>query len=197
MERLEKQIQFLLEMDKEKSIKRQTRCTDLHMENDAEHAWHIALACLLLNEYANGKVDVSKTISMLLIHDIVEIDAGDTYAYDEKGQQNAFEKEYLASERLFSLLPEDQGKFLKSLWLEFEENKTMEAKFAHAMDNLLPIILNDADEGTMWKKNHVSVSQILKRQEKTKMGSTILYDYILSIVQQNVDKQNIIKDVEI
>lgn len=197
MERLEKQIQFLLEMDKEKSIKRQTRCTDSHMENDAEHAWHIALACLLLNEYANEKIDVSKTISMLLIHDIVEIDAGDTYAYDEKGQQNAFEKEYQASVRLFSLLPEDQGDFLKSLWMEFEKNETKEAKFAHAMDNLLPIVLNDADNGIMWKRNHVAVSQILKRQEKTKMGSNVLYDYILDIVKQNVEKQNIIKDVEI
>lgn len=167
------------------------------MENDAEHAWHIALACLVLSEYANEKIDVSKTIAMLLIHDVVEIEAGDTYAYDEQNQKTAHEREYKACEHLFSLLPEDQMLFFKNLWLEFEKNETDEAKFAHAMDNLLPILLNDYDDGHMWKKNDVPLSKILKRQEKTKMGSTVLYEYVLSLLKKNIEKNNIKEDCEI
>ena len=194
MNRLDKQLDFLLEVDKEKSIERQTRCTDTHMENDAEHAWHAALCALILSEYANEKVDVFKTISMLLLHDVVEIDAGDTYAYDEKGQMDAHERELKAANRIFSLLPNEQCEKYKNLWLEFEEAKTAEARFAHAMDNLQPLMLNDADNGFMWRKNQVPLSKILKRQEGTKAGSIPLYNRILEILEKNVEKENIVSD---
>ena len=197
MERLQQQLNFLLEMDKEKSIKRQTRCTDHHMENDAEHAWHIALACLILSEYANEKIDVFKTVAMLLIHDVVEIDAGDTYAYDTQGQMRAHDKETKACNRLFSLLPSDQKKLYIALWKEFEENETKEANFAHAMDNLMPVLLNNQDDGYMWRKNEVPLSKILKRQENTKKGSEYLYGQIIEILKQNIEKHKIVKDCEI
>ncbi len=198
MNRLQQQLNFLLEVDKEKTIKRQTRCTDHHMENDAEHAWHIALAALILAEYSNQKIDMLKTISMLLIHDLVEIDAGDTYAYAKVDRQAVYEKERMAANRIFSILPKDQKEKFIHLWKEFEEGKTNEAKFAHAMDNIQPAMLNHADDGYMWKQHKVSLSKILKRQEGTKAGSNVLYDYILSsYLQKNVEKGNIIKDCEI
>lgn len=197
MSRLDQQFQFLLEMDKEKQVQRQTRCTDKSMENDAEHAWHIALCALILHEYANADIDLLKTISMLLIHDVVEIDAKDTYAYDEKGQSTAFEREDKGAKRLFSLLPEDQKDYLYKLWLEFEENKSAEAQFAHAMDNVQPVMLNHADNGFMWGKNQVHLSKILKRQENTKKGSNELYRYLLSNFIKPHIEDKIMKDCEI
>lgn len=195
--RLKKQFEFLLEMDKEKTIQRQTRCTDQHMENDAEHAWHIALSALILSEYANEEIDVLKTVSMCLIHDLVEIDAGDTFAYDEIGQLSAHERETKAANRIFSLLPTDQCEKYLSLWKEFEEAKTAEAKFAHAMDNVQPVMLNSHDNGFMWEKNHVALSKILKRQEGTKAGSTILYQHVIDeFIKPNVEKEHIVKDCE-
>lgn len=197
MTRIKKQFQFLLEMDKEKTIRRQTRCTDHHMENDAEHAWHIALSALILSEYANEEIDVLKTVSMLLIHDVVEIDAGDTYAYDVQGQLLAHEREQKAANRLFSLLPDDQKEKYIALWQEFEEAKTPEAKFAHAMDNVQPIMLNNADDGYMWVKNSVKLSQILRRQKGTKAGSNSLYNHVVNeFLKKHIEAGHIIKDCE-
>ena len=156
MERIEKQMQFILEIDKEKQIKRKTlQSNGKDFEDDAQHAWHMAIMTLLLSEYANEKIDVLKTISMLLIHDLVEIDAGDTYAYDDQGLKTQNERENLAANRIFNLLPEDQAKKVLHLWNEFEERRTPEAKFARVMDNFQPVMLNAATDGRMWVENGV------------------------------------------
>ena len=148
MDRLEQQFAFIQEIDKEKFIGRQTYLSDgLRKENDAEHAWHLALMTILLSEYANEGIDVLKTVTMLLIHDIVEIDAGDTYAYDEEGKKTQKEREERAAERIFGLLPEEQGKRFKRLRQEFEEQKTLEAKFTRMKDNHQPMMLNHAADG--------------------------------------------------
>ncbi len=177
-ERLEKQINFIREMDKEKFIGRQTYLSDgQRKENDAEHAWHLALMTLLLSEYANEKIDVLKTMTMVLFHDVVEIDAGDTYAYDEEGKKTQAEREQKAAERLYGLLPEDQGAKLKALWEEFEAKNTPESRFARTMDNLQPVILNAATDGKAWKEHGVRLSQFMGRQEDTPKGSETLWEY--------------------
>ena len=145
MERLEKQMEFILEVDKVKKIVRQTYLSDAsRKENDAEHSWHLALMAVLLKEYSNEDVDLAKVIPMVLIHDLVEIDAGDTYAYDEAGAKTKQERETKAADRIFGLLPDDQGTWFRELWEEFEAYETAEAKFAHVLDNAQPLFLNDA-----------------------------------------------------
>ena len=198
-ERLKKQIKFIKEIDKEKMIKRQTLLTNgIQKEDDAQHAWHMAIMTLLLSEYANEEIDILKTISMLLIHDIVEIDAGDTYAYDPKGIKTQRERETKAADRIFGLLPEDQKEKFRMLWEEFENNETPEARFAHTMDNFQPVMLNDATNGKMWEENKVRLSQILKRNEKTKLGSKILWDYSYkNFIEPNVKKKRIIDDTNL
>lgn len=188
-ERLKQQFDFCREIDKEKFIKRQTYLSDgEHKENDAEHAWHMAIMTLLLSEYANEKIDVLKTISMLLIHDLVEIDAGDTYAYDEEAKKTQKERELAAADRIFGLLPEDQGQKFRALWEEFEACETKEAKFARTMDNVQPIMLNSATEGKSWSERGVKLSQILKRNERTKDGSEVLWDYSFeNFIKPNVE----------
>lgn len=178
MERLEKQFEFILEIDKEKRIERRTLLSDgVTRENDAEHAWHMAVMTLLLSEYANEPIDVLKTISMLLIHDLVEIHAGDTYAYDEAGKTTQRERELAAADIIFAMLPQDQGKKMRALWDEFEEGESAEARFACAMDRIQPMMLNAATDGKMWKENQVSLAQVMKRNEKTSDGSQILWEY--------------------
>jgi len=198
-ERLKKQIKFIKEIDKEKMITRQTLLTNgMQKEDDAQHAWHMAIMTLLLSEYANEKIDILKTISMLLIHDIVEIDAGDTYAYDQEGIKTQRERETKAADRIFGLLPEDQTEKFRMLWEEFENNETPEAHFAHTMDNFQPVMLNDATNGKMWEENKVRLSQILKRNEKTKLGSKILWEYSYkNFIEPNVKKKNIIDDTNL
>ena len=155
-ERFQKQLDFILEADKEKNILRQTHLSDHgRRENDAEHAWHMAIMIYLLKEYANEEIDVAKAMMMALIHDIVEIDAGDTYAYDTAGLENQKEREEKAAERIFGMLPEDQKAELKSLFEEFEAYETPEAKFARAMDNFQPLLLNDSNDGGDWKEHGV------------------------------------------
>ena len=176
--RLDKQMEFIREIDKEKKIGRQTYLSDAsRKENDAEHAWHMAIMAYLLAEYANEEIDVLKTIMMLLIHDLVEIDAGDTYAYDESGKATQRERELKAADRIFSLLPKEQGQKLRALWDEFEERETAEAKFARTMDNIQPMMLNDASDGLAWREHEVKLSQILKRNERTAEGSEALWEY--------------------
>lgn len=193
MERLEQQFEFIREIDKEKFIGRQTYLSDgERKENDAEHAWHMAVMTLLLSEYANEEIDVLKTMSMLLIHDIVEIDAGDTYAYDEEAKATQGERERKAAERIFGLLPEDQGNKMKCLWEEFEERKTPEARFARAMDNIQPVMLNAATDGRAWREHKVRLEQILKRNECTPKGSEELWEYAVEkFITPNVEKGNI------
>lgn len=199
MERLEKQIKFIKEIDKEKTIKRQTLLTNgIQKEDDAQHAWHMAVMILLLSEYANEEIDILKTVSMLLIHDIVEIDAGDTYAYDSERIKTQKERETKAANRIFGILPEDQKEKFRTLWEEFENNETPEAHFAHTMDNFQPVMLNDATNGKMWKENGVHLSQILKRNEKTKLGSKILWEYSYkNFIEPNIKKKRIIDDINL
>lgn len=198
-ERIEKQFAFCREIDKEKFIGRQTYLTGAkRKENDAEHAWHMAIMTLLLSEYANEQIDVLKTISMLLIHDLVEIDAGDTFAYDEEAKKTQRERELMAADRIFGLLPSDQGDKLRALWDEFEEGTTPEAKFAHTMDNIQPTMLNAATNGKSWKEKGVQLSQILNRNSNTADGSQTLWEYSLQhFIEPNIEKGNIIEDTEI
>ena len=185
-DRLEKQIAFALEIDKEKNVFRQTHLSGHgRNENDAEHAWHMAVMAYILREYSNEKIDVAKVMLMCLIHDIVEIDAGGTYAYDSDAKKSQKEREEKAKERIFSILPEDQKKELASLFEEFEESRTPEAKFARAMDNLQPLILNDSNGGADWKAHGVTAEQVYERQGKTKAGSEILYELTDSIIKKN------------
>ena len=195
-ERLEKQFDFFREIDKEKFIGRQTYLTDgERKENDAEHAWHMAIMTVLLAEYANEKIDVLKTVMMLLIHDLVEIDAGDTYAYDEEGKKTQREREEKAAKRIFGLLPEEQGEKLMALWEEFEGYETPEANFAHTMDNTQPVMLNDATDGKAWLEHGVHLSQILGRNKKTAEGSRELWQYAYEkMIAPNAAKGRIIED---
>ncbi|MCI7106564.1 MAG: HD domain-containing protein [Lachnospiraceae bacterium] len=197
-ERLDQLFTFFREIDKEKFIGRQTYLSDAkRKENDAEHAWHMAIMTLLLSEYANEKIDVLRTISMLLIHDLVEIDAGDTYAYDEEGKKTQAERERKAADRIYGLLPKEQGKKLYDLWLEFEARQTPEAKFARVMDNIQPMMLNAATEGKAWEEHEVKLSQILGRNEHTADGSKLLWEYAYeSFIEPNMEAGRICDDRE-
>lgn len=191
-ERFQRQIDFILEADKEKNILRQTHLSGHgRRENDAEHAWHMAIMIYLLKEYANEEIDVAKAMMMALIHDIVEIDAGDTYAYDTAGLETQKEREEKAAERIFGMLPEDQRTELKSLFEEFEAYATPEAKFAHTMDNFQPLLLNNSNDGGDWREHGVSKSQIMKRHQKTRLGSEIIGDYSEALIEENVKKGNL------
>ena len=160
-ERLKKQLDFILEIDKEKNILRQTHLSDHgRRENDAEHAWHMAIMAYLLKEYSNEPIDVAKVMIMCLIHDVVEIDAGDTYAYDAEGLKTQKAREEAAKERIYSLLPDDQKQDLQALFDEFEERKTPEAKFARALDNLQPLLLNNSNDGGDWREHQVTEAQV-------------------------------------
>lgn len=190
--RLEQQLKFALEIDKEKNIFRQTHLSGHgRNENDAEHAWHMALMAYLLKEYSNKEVDIARVMLMCLIHDIVEIDAGDTYAYDTDGLKTQKAREEAAKERIFSLLPDDQEKELTAIFDEFEANQTPEANFAHAMDNLQPLILNDSNQGGDWIEHGVTAKQVYGRQSKTKQGSEALYEYTDSVLKRNIERGNI------
>lgn len=195
-ERLDKQFAFARELDKEKLIGRQTYLANgERKENDAEHAWHMAIMALILSEYANEEIDVLRTISMILIHDVVEIDAGDTYAYDENGKKSQREREVKAAERLFGMLPKDQAVKYRNLWEEFEAQETKEAKFARTMDNIQPVVLNDASDGKSWVEHGVHLSQILNRNKNTAKGSEIIWNYAKeNFIDENVRKGNIIND---
>lgn len=194
-DRLKKQLDFALEMDKQKGIGRQTYILNaLRKENDAEHGWHLALMTLLLSEYSNEKIDVQRTVAMVIVHDVIEIDAGDTYAYDSKGNATKRERELKAADRIFSILPSDQEKYFRGLWDEFEEKKTPEAKFATAMDSLEPIMLNDASNGLAWREHKVCADQVLNRIEnKIKPGSEVLYKWAVDLVNENITKGNLIR----
>ncbi len=188
-ERLKKQLEFALEIDKEKNIFRQTHLSGHgRRENDAEHAWHMAIMAYLLREYANEAVDITRVMLMCLIHDIVEIEAGDTYAYDTDAQKSQKAREDAAKENLYSLLPEDQKQELIALFDEFEAFQTPEAKFAHAMDNLQPLLLNNSNGGGDWKEHQVTAEQVYGRQVKTRLGSERLFEVTDAIIQENIRK---------
>lgn len=190
-ERIEKQFEFLKEIDKEKNIFRQTYLADgMRKENDAEHAWHMALFVMVLSEYANEDIDVLKTMKIVLIHDLIEIYAGDTYAYDSKGNESKRGRELAAADRLFNILPKDQAEEFRALWDEFEENITPEARFANTMDKIQPLMLNNASEGRSWEEHGVHASQVYGRNEKTNLGSEKLWKYAdETFIRPNVGRQ--------
>lgn len=191
-DRIKKQLEFSLEIDKVKNVLRQTHLSGGgRQENDAEHSWHMAVMAYLLREYANSQVDIAKVMIMCLIHDIIEIDAGDTYAYDEEALSTQKEREDRAKERIFSILPEDQKDELATLFEEFEAYETIESRFAHALDNLQPLILNDSNNGGDWRAHHVTSAQIYKRHNKTRLGSEKLFEISDRIICENIRKGNL------
>ncbi len=192
-ERLEKQLAFALEIDKEKNVFRHTSLSGHgRKENDAEHAWHMAVMAYLLKEYSNEDIDISKVMIMCLIHDIVEIEAGDSYAYAENEMATQKEREDAAKEKIFSMLPDDQKEEFIALFDEFEAYETPEARFAHVMDNLQPLILNNSNNGGDWKENNVTAKQVYARQSLNKLGSEKLYEITDEILKENIRKGNLL-----
>ena len=192
MERLKKQMEFIIEVDKLKDIIRQTNLTNgERKENDAEHSWHLALMAVFLSEYAKEPVDVLQVIKMVLIHDLVEIDAGDTYLYDEAGNGTKAAREQKAAERIFNILPGDQAEELFQLWQEFEDRKTPESKFANTLDRIQPVLLNDTTEGRAGREHDVCSDQIMSKNEYTSQGSDVLWAYIQEVFEKNIENGNI------
>lgn len=185
VDRLTEQLAFIVEVDKLKKILRQSYIADgSRRENDAEHTWHLCMMAVVLAEHANVKVDLLRVLKMLLVHDIVEIDAGDTFAYDVAGHSDKAEREERAAQRIFGLLPADQAEELIGLFHEFEAQETPEAKFALSMDRLSPMMLNYESGGGGWKVNHVTADKILKRVETIRPGSEALADYAQALVKK-------------
>lgn len=163
LDRLDQQIQFILEIDKLKQIMRRSYLSDQsRRENDAEHSWHLAIMAILLKDYCSDPdIDISRVLKMVLIHDLVEIDAGDTFLYDSAGAEAKMEKEQAAADRIFGLLPSDQALEMRSIWDEFESGVSTEAKFAHALDRLHPIIMINNTQGRTWKEHGVTADKAL------------------------------------
>lgn len=190
--RLLKQMDFIMEVDKLKKIVRQSYIADgSRKETDTDHSWSLAMMCMLLGEYSNEQIDVLKTMKMVMIHDIVEIDAGDTYAYDNVGNATKKERELKAADRIFNILPKDQADELRNLWDEFEERSTPEAKFANTLDKIQPVMLNDITGGRAWKEHEVREEQIMGRNVATHEGSEELWEFCRKIIEENVSNGNI------
>lgn len=187
--KIEQALEFIVETDKLKRVYRQTLLSDRsRQENSAEHSWHLALMAVLLKDAANEPdIDLLRTIQMLLIHDIVEIDAGDTFAYDDAGHEDKEEREQQAANRLFGMLPEEQAAHFHALWREFEERKTPEARFAAALDRLHPMMLNFASQGAAWKKHGITRNQVHDRNHMISEGSASLWEYATSLIERAVD----------
>ena len=188
--RLNQQIKFVIEVDKMKNILRQTLLTDKsRRENDAEHSWHLALMAMVLHEYADqSKVDLYRVLKMALVHDLIEIDAGDTFAYDEAGNESKAERERMAADRIFALLPEDQGGELRALWEEFDAEETADAQYAAAIDRLQPLLCNYATEGHTWKDGRVTSGQVRKRMRIIKEAAPELWQLAEDIIQSSIEK---------
>lgn len=189
MKRLHQQVEFLLEIDKLKTIFRRTRL--LHadrFENDAEHSWHLALAAMVLAEYANEETDMGKVIAMVLVHDLVEIYAGDTYCYDEEGARDKKQREEAAADRIFGLLPKEQGEKMRALWEEFEGGQTPEARFANAVDRFQPVLFNLRTSGRSWEENGITRKQVDARVAPIALGSKRLWQYINQLLDEAVDQ---------
>ena len=192
-QRLQKQLDFILEADRSKEIIRQTYlASGVRKEDDAEHAWHLAVMAALLSEYANEPVDPARVMKMVLIHDLVEIDAGDTYAYDTAGNATKRERELKAADRIYALLPPDQAEEYRAIWDEFEARMTPEAKFANTLDKIQPVLLTDHNNGISWREHLVREEQIRGRNATTHEGSKILWEYIDALIAKNVENGNLI-----
>lgn len=185
--RLAQQIQFIIEIDKLKQVLRQTLLTDgSRQENSAEHSWHIAIMAILLAEYASEAVDVLRVIKMLLIHDLVEIDAGDTFCYDLKGNEDKAAREALAATRLFGLLPEEQGVELRSLWEEFEAQETPDSRFAAALDRIQPLLHNQQTQGGTWRIHGIGQDQVRRRMHPVVDGAPALWPLVEKVIEDSV-----------
>ena len=193
--RFSQQMDFLLEIDKLKQIQRRNLLVNgSRTENTAEHSWHIALLAGVLREYSDEPVNLEQVLLMLLVHDIVEIDAGDTYAYDETANQDKEERENQAANRLFGLLPADQAQWFQNLWLEFEAMQSAESRFANAADRLMPLWHNYSCGGTIWLENHIRKSQILKRMQPIQNGSMVLWQAAMQIVDRAIQEGYVLDD---
>ncbi|MDF4741797.1 HD domain-containing protein [Vibrio parahaemolyticus] len=190
MDRLEKQLTLLIELDKLKSVLRRTRVKSAEgrLENSGEHSWHVALMAVLMEEHANAPVDICRVMKMLLIHDVVEIDAGDTFVYDTAATKEQAEKEIKAAERLFGMLPIDQGQELLALWQEFEAAQSDDAKYAKALDRLIPMLLNYHNNGQSWKENSVTREQALTINKRIEFGSVTLWDKAKELIEEATEK---------
>jgi putative hydrolase of HD superfamily len=188
--RFKKQIEFVLEVDKLKHVLRQTVLLDRsRRENSTEHSWHIALMVMLFAEYSQEKnIDLLQVMKMLLVHDLVEIDAGDTYCYDDEGRQDQSERETAAAARIFGLLPDDQAAELKALWNEFERRQTPESKFANALDRVQPLLHNYFTDGLTWQANNIKSSQVYNRMRPVKDGAPELWEYVGTLIEDAVEK---------
>ena len=186
-ERLARQLQFILEIDKLKGILRRSLLLDSgRRENSAEHSWHLAIMVLVLAEHANEPFDVLHTLKLVLIHDIVEIDAGDTYAYDAGGHADKAERERKAAHRIFGLMPAEQAAEMIELWEEYESQQTPEARFALAMDRLMPLLHNYHTGGITWRENQVTVAQVEERMAPVALGSEALGHAVTTVVEQAI-----------
>lgn len=188
IERLQKQIDFIVEIDKLKHIFRQTLLMDKSRnENSAEHSWHIAVMAILLKEYAADDIQLEKVLKLVLIHDLIEIYAGDTFCYDDEANKDKKDREAKAAEKLFNILPGEQADEFRALWDEFEACETPESRFAAALDRLQPLIHNFYTDGHTWQLGNVTREQVLQRNEKTRLGSPALYGYVKKIIDQSVE----------
>lgn len=183
--RMQQQLALVLELDQLKNVLRRTRIksADGRAENSAEHSWHVAMMALLMEEHANQPVDIARVLKMLLMHDMVEIDAGDTFVYDSVASAQQAEKEWAAAERLFGMLPKEQGEELFTLWREFEAAETADARFAKALDRLIPMLLNYHNQGQSWLENGVTRQQALTVNRRIDDGSHALWDYAQQMIE--------------
>lgn len=183
------QIEFIKEIDKLKYIQRKTCLINSNRnENDAEHSWHLAVMAIVLAGHSNEQVDILKVIKMLLIHDIVEIDAGDTFIYDMQKDHSNTDEERLAANRIFGLLPEEQAEELVAVWEEFEAGETAEAKFAWAMDRLEPLLQNSSNNGGTWNEPGVNYSKVYAKKSVIKHGSETIWEYAETLINEGVEK---------
>ncbi len=187
------EINFIIEIDKAKEIFRKNiNINSRRNENDAEHSWHLALMAIVLGKYAKPETDINKVIKLVLIHDLVEIYAGDVYCYDEKNNIGKFERENISADKLFSILDKEDGQKMKELWLEFEKCETKEAEFANVLDRLQPFILHTATEGIVWKENAISKGQVLKRLNIALNYSEEIRDFILQKIDVHIKNNSLL-----
>lgn len=182
--RLRQQLQFILEIDELKNVLRRSYLIDSSRhENSAEHSWHLAVAAMVLAEHAKEQIDISKVIRLVLVHDLVEIDAGDTFIYDDAGNVGKAAREQDAANRLFGVLPEDQAQSFMALWREFEDRQTPEAKFAFALDRLMPILHNVFTQGGSWKEHGIRQEQALTKNRGIEEGSPVLWQAVEPLIK--------------
>ena len=192
--RLERQIEFILEIDRLKTVLRRTVITDASRnENSAEHSWHLAIMAVLLAEHADAEIDLARVLEMLLIHDIVEVDAGDTFCYDQAANQDKLERERQAADRIFGLLPADQRDQFRALWEEFEARHSADSRFANALDRMQPMLANLATQGHSWRIHGITKDQVVRRNQVMAEGSEALWEHLEKLLEEAVD-QGILSD---